>query len=48
MDKAFFEVYKSGYVDYLITGNKKHFPNEKGIITAREFLCIEKRCQSPF
>ena len=39
-DKAFYEVYKSGHVDYLITGNKKHFPNEKGIITAREFFDI--------
>ena len=39
-DKAFYEVYKSGYVDYLITGNKKHFPNEKGIMTAREFFNV--------
>jgi putative PIN family toxin of toxin-antitoxin system len=39
-DKAFYEVYKSGYVDYLITGNKKHFPKEKGIITAREFFDV--------
>ena len=37
-DKMFYEVYKSGYVDYLITGNKKHFPCEKGIITTREFF----------
>ena len=34
-DRAFYELYKSGYVDYLITGNKRHFPNDKGIITAR-------------
>ena len=39
-DKAFYEVYKSGHVDYLITGNKKHFPNEKGIIMVREFFDI--------
>ena len=37
-DKVFYEVYKSGNADYLITGNKKHFPNETGIITAREFF----------
>jgi putative PIN family toxin of toxin-antitoxin system len=37
-DKAFYEVFKSGGVDYLVTGNKKHFPNEKGIVTVREFL----------
>ena len=42
-DKAFYEVYKSGSVDYLITGNKKHFPNEKGIITAREFFNVYKQ-----
>jgi len=40
-DKMFYELYKSGNVDYLITGNKKHFPNEKGIVTAREFIDIE-------
>jgi len=37
-DKIFYELYKSGDVDYLITGNKKHFPKEKGIVTAREFI----------
>jgi len=37
-DKVFYEVYKGGDVDYLITGNKKHFPNEKSIVTAREFF----------
>ena len=40
-DKIFYELYKSGEVDYLITGNKKHFPNEKSIVTAREFIEIE-------
>ena len=39
-DKIFYELYKSGDVDYLITGNKKHFPKEKGIVTAREFMDI--------
>jgi putative PIN family toxin of toxin-antitoxin system len=37
-DKIFYEVYKSGNVDYLITGNKKHFPEEEGIITVRNFF----------
>ena len=37
-DKNFYEVYKDGNIDYLITGNKKHFPNEKRIITPREFF----------
>jgi len=37
-DKIFYEVYKSGDVDYLVTGNKKHFPNERGIITVKEFF----------
>ena len=37
-DKVFYELYKSGDVDYLITGNKKHFPKERGILTAREFI----------
>jgi len=37
-DKKFYEVYKSGNADFLITGNKKHFPNEKGIVTPKEFL----------
>jgi putative PIN family toxin of toxin-antitoxin system len=40
-DKIFYELYKSGGIDYLITGNKKHFPKEKGIVTAREFVEIE-------
>jgi len=37
-DRIFYELYKSEDVDYLITGNKKHFPNEKGIVTARDFI----------
>jgi len=40
-DKKFYELYKSGDVDYLITGNKKHFPKEKGIVTPREFVDME-------
>jgi len=37
-DKAFYEVYKGGGADFLITENKKHFPKEKNIVTAREFF----------
>jgi putative PIN family toxin of toxin-antitoxin system len=36
-DKAFYDVYKSSGADYIITGNKKHFPQEKYIITPREY-----------
>jgi uncharacterized protein len=37
-DKVFYEVYKDGEVDYLITGNKKHFPKDKNIVTVSEFF----------
>ncbi len=37
-DKAFYEVSISAKVDFLITGNKKHFPEEKWIVTPDEFL----------
>jgi len=37
-DKKFYELFKTANVDYLITGNKKHFPKEKGIVSPREFL----------
>ena len=37
-DKIFYDVFKSGDVDYLITGNKKHFPSEKSIVTVKEFF----------
>jgi putative PIN family toxin of toxin-antitoxin system len=40
-DKIFYEVYKSSGENYLITGNKKHFPKEKNIVSAREFLEME-------
>jgi len=39
-DKKFYEVYKTGNAEYLITGNIKHFPKEKNIVTVREFLGI--------
>ena len=37
-DKMFYELFKTGRIDYLITGNIKHFPKEKKIVTPREFL----------
>jgi putative PIN family toxin of toxin-antitoxin system len=37
-DKMFYDVYKSSDAYYIITGNKKHFPNEKNIITPREYI----------
>ena len=43
-DKKFYELYKNEKIDYLITGNIKHFPKENGIITPRNFIenIIEK------
>jgi len=37
-DRKFYELFKTANVDYLVTGNKKHFPKEKGIVSPREFL----------
>jgi putative PIN family toxin of toxin-antitoxin system len=37
-DKAFYDVYKSSDANYIITGNKKHFPRESSIITPREYI----------
>jgi putative PIN family toxin of toxin-antitoxin system len=37
-DTMFYELYKNGGVDFLITGNIKHFPHEKGIVTPRKFI----------
>jgi len=37
-DKAFYELYKNEDVDFLVTGNKKHFPDEKNIVTVRNFF----------
>jgi len=37
-DKKFYEVYKTGNAEYLITGNIKHFPKEKEIILPKDFL----------
>ena len=40
-DKVFYELLKNGNADYLITGNKKHFPDEKGIVSPREYIKSE-------
>jgi putative PIN family toxin of toxin-antitoxin system len=39
-DKAFYEVYKSSDANYIVTGNKKHFPKENNIITPRKYIEI--------
>jgi len=39
-DKKFYEVYKSGNANYLITGNLNHFPKEKYILNPVNFLKI--------
>jgi putative PIN family toxin of toxin-antitoxin system len=39
-DQMFYEVYKSGAIDYLITGNIKDFPNEKNIVTPRAYITL--------
>lgn len=41
-DKKFYEVFKTSEADYLITGNKKHFPKDSAIVTPREFIEIYK------
>ena len=37
-DKKFYEVYKFGEAQYLITGNIKHFPKEDNIILPKDFI----------
>jgi len=37
-DKKFYEVFKSGKADYLVTGNLTHFPKERFIISPIDFL----------
>lgn len=39
-DRAFYEVAKTGNAKYLITGNKRHFPNEEKVRSPREFVEI--------
>ena len=43
-DKIFYELYESGgTIDYLITGNKKHFPDEDSIVNPREYIEAMRR-----
>jgi len=37
-DRIFYELYKTGGIDFLVTGNIRHFPREKGIVSPRKFL----------
>ena len=37
-DRKFYELFKTGGINYLITGNTRHFPNERGIVTPRKFM----------
>jgi putative PIN family toxin of toxin-antitoxin system len=37
-DKKFYEVFKSGEAEYLVTGTIKHFPKENEIIIPKEFI----------
>jgi putative PIN family toxin of toxin-antitoxin system len=40
-DTMFYELYKSDGIDYLITGNARHFPREKGIVSPKLFLKVD-------
>ena len=37
-DRMFYEVAKTGKAQFLVTGNKKHFPDEKMVKTPKEFM----------
>jgi len=37
-DKKFYEIALTGKADYLITGNKNHFPKKKFVVSPSEFL----------
>ena len=39
-DKMFVEVSESGKAIYIITGNKKHYPKIKNVVTPSEFIEI--------
>ncbi|AEF85298.1 conserved hypothetical protein [Treponema primitia ZAS-2] len=36
-DKIFYDVLKSSNADYIITGNKKHYPKDRSIVSPKEF-----------
>lgn len=37
-DKIFWEVAKSGNALYIVSGNKKHFPDDPMVVTPKEFF----------
>ena len=39
-DRPFYEVAISGGADYLVTGNKSHFPRKAIVVTPKQFLDI--------
>ena len=41
-DSVFLECALDGLADYLITGNKRHYPNWTIVVTPREFLNMRK------
>lgn len=42
-DLVFYEVALTGQADFLVTGNKKHFPDDPRIITPKEFIDLKYR-----
>ena len=42
-DRAFYEVTITGEADYLITGNKDHFPKDTRIKSPREFMIVYEK-----
>jgi putative PIN family toxin of toxin-antitoxin system len=37
VDNILYDVFKSSNAEYIITGNKKHYPQEENIISPREY-----------
>ena len=42
-DKKFYEVFKSGEAQYLITGNRIHFPEDDAIFAPKDFIAVYDR-----
>ncbi len=42
-DRKFYEVMVSGGADYLVTGNRKHFPKDRRIINPADFLKLYRQ-----
>ncbi|GHT56966.1 PIN domain-containing protein [Spirochaetia bacterium] len=42
-DKIFYDVFRSSDANYIITGNKKHYPKGKNILLPREFKEISRQ-----